>query len=314
MIFELSSWLYKNNYPFADVEENLNNAADILLEIEAIFEDDEDLEEEGKTLHSKRSTSSRKSRLSKRSRSKKSGVSGSKRRSSVTGGKSKASERTKSRNYSTHTSKTKTIFAKMLDYDPYPLYMNINHFEHLFKIQVFLSIVSNDYIKKQEYLLDAFFILKKIIEISMKTMNCIEFYEKNKDDIITNNFDGTDVNPLMSLVSNYYIAKDMNIPQTYTVPETLDGWLTYNWPEKFLNKIQSENDANANQAATITNSNNSLPNYTFFCKKSFETPYQFFYYFNCFCNSTSKYSNNSSNSTEFCNLTKSINKIILKQI
>lgn len=280
VIFELSSWLYKNNYPFADVEENLNNAADILLEIEAIFEDDEDLEEEGKTLHSKRSTSSRKSRLSKRSRSKKSGVSGSKRRSSVTGGKSKASERTKSRNYSTHTSKTKTIFAKMLDYDPYPLYMNINHFEHLFKIQVFLSIVSNDYIKKQEYLLDAFFILKKIIEISMKTMNCIEFYEKNKDDIITNNFDGTDVNPLMSLVSNYYIAKDMNIPQTYTVPETLDGWLTYNWPEKFLNKIQSENDANANQAATITNSNNSLPNYTFFCKKSFETPYQFFYYFN----------------------------------
>ncbi|MGL4948143.1 MAG: hypothetical protein ACRC42_02035, partial [Mycoplasma sp.] len=115
IIFEWSSWLYKNNYPFNDIEENLNQAADILLEIESIFDDEDDLEDDGQTLHSKRSTSSRRSRLSKRSRSKKSGVSGSRRRSSITGGKSKASERSKSRNYSSHTSKTKTIFAKMLD-------------------------------------------------------------------------------------------------------------------------------------------------------------------------------------------------------
>ena len=280
VIFELSSWLYKNNYPFSDVEENLNTAADILLEIEAIFEDDEDLDEEGKTLHSKRSTSSRRSRLSKRSKSRKSGVSGSKRRSSVAGGKSKASERSKSRNYSTHTSKTKTIFAKMLDYDPYPLYMNINHFEHLFKIQVFLSIVSNDYIKKQEYLLDAFFILKKILEMTMKTMNIVEFYEKNKEDIQTMNFEGSDINPLSSLVNNYYISKDMNIPQIYSLPETLDGWLTFAFDDKLLKRIESENSYTESQKANITNAQCSLPNYTFFCKKSFETPFQFFYYFN----------------------------------
>ena len=50
------------------------------------------------------------------------------------------------------------------------LYMNIQHLEHLFKIQVFLSIVSPNYGEKQNYLLNAFHVLRKIIEISLTIM------------------------------------------------------------------------------------------------------------------------------------------------
>ena len=81
--------------------------------------------------------------------------------------KSKVSERTKARGISRNSSRTKAVFAKILDYDPYSLYMNIQNLEHLFKIQVFLSIVSPNYEEKQNYLLNAFHVLRKIIEISL---------------------------------------------------------------------------------------------------------------------------------------------------
>ena len=279
VIFELASWLYKNNYPYNDIEENLNQAADILLEIEPVFEEDEPIADDGRSLTSRKSSSSRSSRLSKKSKSRRSQSRVSKNKSSVSKAKSKASERTKSRGISRHSSRTKTVFAKILDYDPYPLYMNLQHLEHLFKIQVFLSIVAPTYEKKQNYLLDAFYVLRKIIEISLTTMNCIDFFEKNKEEIEKMNFIGTDLNPLSSLIAHYYIEKDINIPQVYKLPESLEEWLTFEWDENFLNRIQKENEINANQNATIDNANISIPNYTFICKKSFETPYQFFYYF-----------------------------------
>ena len=262
VIFELATWLYKNNYPYQDVEDNLNQAADIVLEIEPIFDDENDLDdEEGKTLHSKRSSSSRTSRLSKRSKSKRSAASKtSKHKSSVSKGKSKASERAKSRNYSKKGSNTKTVFAKLLDYDPYPVYMNIQHMDHLFKIEVFLSIVAQDYKKKQEYLLDAFYVLKKMLEISLKTMNVIEFFEKNKENIEQMEFIGADINPLSSLVTHYYIEQDINIPQIYTLPENLDGWLTFEWPENFIKRIILENEINSNPNSELKNANISLPN------------------------------------------------------
>ena len=49
--------------------------------------------------------------------------------------------------------------------------------------------------------------------------------------------------------------------------------------KNFLNRIQKEKEKNANQNAKIDNANISIPNSTFICKKSFEAPYQFFYYF-----------------------------------
>ena len=47
-------------------------------------------------------------------------------------------------------------------------------------------------------------------------------------------FIGADINPLSSLVTHYYIEQDSNIPQIYILPENLDGWLTFEWPENFL--------------------------------------------------------------------------------
>ncbi|MCQ2815670.1 MAG: hypothetical protein MJ252_00240 [archaeon] len=280
VIFELSVWLYKNNFPYSEVEENLNSAADVLLEIDAVFEGGDDVSDD---LHSRKSSSSRRSRLSKKSKSKKSGMSSSKKLSKAGMSKSKMSDRSKSRNYSSHTSKTKTVFAKMLDYDPYPLYLNMNHYEELFKIQVFLGIVSPNLKKKKEYLLDSFYILRKLLEISFKTFNCISFYEKNKDEITSNNFTTEDINPLNTFVSNYFIAKDMNIPQVISLPETLDTLINFEFPEEFLKRIEKENEAekeipSAAEGGNI--SNESLPNYTFFCKKSFESPFQFYYYLN----------------------------------
>ena len=279
VIFELATWLYKNNYPYTDIEENLNQAADILLEIEPVFEEDEAIADDGRSLTSRKSSSSRSSRLSKKSKSIRSRSRTSKNKSVASKVKSKASERTKTRGISRHSSKTKTVFAKILDYDPYPLYMNLQHLEHLFKIQVFLSIVAPTYEKKQNYLLDSFYVLRKIIEISLTTMNVIDFFEKNKEEIEKMNFIGTDLNPLSSLIAHYYIEKDINIPQIYKLPESLEDWLTFEWDENFVNRIQKENEINSNQNATIENQNISIPNYTFICKKSFETPYQFFYYF-----------------------------------
>ena len=39
-MIELSSWLYKNNYSYIDIENHLLQAADYLLEIEPIFDED----------------------------------------------------------------------------------------------------------------------------------------------------------------------------------------------------------------------------------------------------------------------------------
>ena len=203
----------------------------------------------------------------------------SKNKSTTSRAKSKVSERTKRTGITRQTQRTKTVFAKILDYDPYPLYMNIQHLEHLFKIQIFLAIVAPNFEKKMNYLLDGFYILRKIIEISLTTMNVIDFFEKNKEEIEKMNFIGNDLNPLSSLISHYYIEKDIKIPQIYKLPESLEEWLIFDWDENFINRIIKENEINKNQNATLENANISIPNYTFFCQKSFETPYQFFYYF-----------------------------------
>ena len=126
--------------------------------------------------------------------------------------------------------------------------MNIQHMDHLFKIEVFLSIVAQDYKKKQEYLLDAFYVLKKMLEISLKTMNVIEFFEKNKENIEQMEFIGADINPLSSLVTHYYIEQDINIPQIYTLPEN------------FIKRIILENEINSNPNSELKNANISLPN------------------------------------------------------
>jgi hypothetical protein len=262
VLCETASWLYKNNYPVEEVEEYYLQAADIFLEIEPVFEDDEALDDESNTLHSKRSTSSRRSRLSKRSKSKK-----TVNRQSIQNTKAKntkASNRTlKSRVYSVQTAKTKTVFGSNVDVDYYPIYLTVSHFEQLFKIHVSLAITTNDSKKKQDYLLDAFFFLNKIMEASLKTLNCLEYWEKNKEELnkfATVDKDGNSINPLQSLINNYYTTKELNIPVVHSMPDSLDGWIFYNVPEFFQKQSKEFQDRN------------------FFSKKAFDKPYQFHYY------------------------------------
>jgi len=270
IIFELSTWLYKNNYSFDDIEDNLTQAADILLEIEPIYEEEDEMDlDDEKTLHSKRSTSSRRSKLSKKSRSQRSE---SKRKSEKNQSRTVKSNKesrkvSKSRNYSSKQEKTKTVFAKLLDVDPYPLYMNIIHLEKLFKIHVFMGMASDDSKKQQDYLMDSFFFLMKILEISFKTLNCLDFYDKNKDDIqkfsqenLENYNSDLKINTESALVNNYFLTRELNIPQLFNLPETLEGWLNYDFPEYFFKKTSEFSDK------------------TFFNKKSFEKPFQFYYY------------------------------------
>lgn len=317
VIFELGCWLYKNNYPFDDIEDQLLQAADFVLDIDQMFDaEEEDLEEENKTMHSKRSTSI-KSRISKKSKQSKSKQSQDKKKS-ITGKRSsifsKTSNRTsRSRNYSNAGSKTKTVFSKIMDYDPYPLFMNVKHLEQLVKIHVFLAIIVPDLKKRQEYLLDAFYFLMKIFDISYKTLNCFDFYDKNKEDILKQAFvSQNELNPLTALINNYFMAKDLNIPQTYSLPDTMEGWVTYTYPEAFTKKlietkdcIQRENIINLNPSNQGNNLNSQntikdanlkdktekekqinnelaikslITSNTFFTKKSFEKPYLFYYY------------------------------------
>ena len=73
-------------------------------------------------------------------------------------------------------------------------------------------------------------------------------------------FIGADINPLSSLVTHYYIEQDSNIPQIYILPENLDGWLTFEWPENFIKKIILEKEINSNRNSELKNANISLPN------------------------------------------------------
>jgi tetratricopeptide (TPR) repeat protein len=46
IMFEMATWLYKNNHPIEDVEEQLLQATDVLLEIEPIFDEEDNLEDD----------------------------------------------------------------------------------------------------------------------------------------------------------------------------------------------------------------------------------------------------------------------------
>jgi hypothetical protein len=98
----------------------------------------------------------------------------------------------------------------------------------------------------------------KMFELSFKTLNCLDFYEKNKADIDKFTVDKGG-NPLQSLIRNYFLG-EVNIPVVFTLPESLEGWLNYEFPPFFLKKIGEVEDN------------------TFFSKKAFEKPQQFYFY------------------------------------
>ena len=48
------------------------------------------------------------------------------------------------------------------------------------------------------------------------------------------------IDTVVTLVNNYFLSRDLNIPQVYTLPENLENWLTFDFPEFFIKKIFSK--------------------------------------------------------------------------
>ena len=245
-IVELCSWLYKNNYPSVDIENHLLQAADYLLEIEPLFDNDEDLEEDGVTVITKRSGASRLSRMSKNSKIKSDNSKNTKNKSKIS---SKVNNKSNKRNYSIKSNRTKTVFSKLSPLEPYPVYLNILHLSKLFCIHVQLSQLSyedsfnkntnkNENIsnKELEYLLDSFYFLTKMQETSFKTLNCLLFYDNCKEDIFKLNLDIN--NPICSLVDYYYTSKELNINQIYSYPDNIEDIILFEYPEVYIRKIK----------------------------------------------------------------------------
>ena len=146
-----------------------------------------------------------------------------------------------------------------MDYDPFPLYHTVYHFEQLFRIYVFLGINTNNEEKMKDYLLDAFFFIMKIFEISFDTLNVIDFYEKNKEEITKFNLEGG--NQISSMINHYFTTKkELNFSQVYTLPDSLENWISYDFPPIFKEKIPK------------------IQEKTFFCKTAFNKPFQTFCY------------------------------------
>ena len=107
-------------------------------------------------------------------------------------------------------------------------------------------------------MLDAFYFLMKMFELSYKTLNCLDFYEKNKEEIGKFSLEKAG-SPLQALIRNYFL-EEFNVPIVYSLPDALEGWLNYDFPPFFIKKIQEFEDN------------------TFFSKKAFEKPQKFYFY------------------------------------
>ncbi len=110
----------------------------------------------------------------------------------------------------------------------------------------------------KEYLLDAHYFIMKIFELSFKTLNVIDFYEKNMDEITKFNLEGG--NQLSSMINHYFVTKELNVPQVFSVPEIYENWISFDFPPIFKEKIPK------------------IQEKTFFCKAAFNKPFQTFYY------------------------------------
>jgi len=121
ILIEYSEWLHRHCYANQDVEDQLNLAADLLMDVEPGWDEEEDegLDGEGDDEHKSRKTGkSRQSMLSKTSKTVKSKQKSTAPKKSTVGGKSKASMRSKtlrSKAGSRVSKKTSTALSKRQD-------------------------------------------------------------------------------------------------------------------------------------------------------------------------------------------------------
>jgi len=157
VLMEFGEWLNRHAYPIKRTRDTLLQAADILIEIELMEEDDDDDEvHKAPTIFSKGSKSSKRSHVksktkSKLSKSKKSKMGKSrkskgsrlrsKKQSSRTGSRMSRTRSRKSKSSKRKTKLSSTIFTEREE-DPFPEELNCLHFERLFRIHAMLAMIS----------------------------------------------------------------------------------------------------------------------------------------------------------------------------
>lgn len=261
---EFASWIYKNSQnfihlknnkskfvntdsitnPLLEVEEQLLQAVDFILEIDSGYDED-NLEDDNITAITKKSGGSKLSRYSKASK-----IKSDKSKSKNTKVKSNKTS-SKTRNYNGAMQKIQSVFSKQQGLDPYPVYLNVSHYQSLFNIHVQLGIVNS--LKQREYYLDAFYFLTKTIDISFKTLNIILFFYRNKEEVdkLKLNLD----NPLENLITYCYTTKEFNVPELYSPPEFIHNYCEWEFPDIFLKYVEEFNSPNFFSVDAFTNQN-----------------------------------------------------------
>lgn len=244
VLIDYSEWLYRNQYPTLDVEDQLLLAVDVLLDIEPGWEDEEEGYEEDntKTLKSKKSKGSRASRVSQ-AKSKMSKVSKKtgktvKKSNAGKSGMSRASKRTVM-SRTTSKTKTKTALSRRENEDPQPSFLNVSHFDKLFRIHSMLAFISYE---QKEIALDAQFFIIKMWELSYKTLNAFLFLDKHRDQAEKLGFNDKDPEARQNFYNEVFANPEVEMPQLHELPETPEGWVNFEPNEELIKMCEKHED------------------------------------------------------------------------
>lgn len=245
VLIDYAEWLHRNEYPTLDVEDQLLLAVDVLLDLEPGWDEgEEDTPEEEKTkTKSRKSKGSRASRVSK-AKSKMSKVSrktGKTAKKSMAGrsGMSRASRRTALSKTTTRTKKTKTALSRRENEDPQPLFLNVSHYDKLFRIHSMLSYLSYE---QKEIALDAQFFVVKMWEQSYKTLNAFEFLDKHRDQAEKLGFNDQDPDARANFYNEVFTNPDVELPSLFSFPESPEGWIDFEPQEEFIQLSKKHED------------------------------------------------------------------------
>lgn len=245
VLIEYAEWMHRHQYNSQDVDDQLMLAVDLLMEIEPSGWDDEDEDmavggndDDAKTRKTGKSGSSRNSKAltkkSKGGKSMKQSAAGKTTKTKV----SKASMRSKSmKSSATRVSKkTTTSLSKRQEEDANPIYLNCSHYDKLVRIHSMLAMLASDSQKQREYALDAHYFIMKMWEQSFISLNATLFFEKHQAQIAELGFKVTDTASRREFFGEILTSNEIQIPATYSMPEKLEDWCTFQTPEELIQK------------------------------------------------------------------------------
>ena len=264
VLIEFSEWLLRNGYEYRMVNDNLLEAANVLvdIEIEQRDDDDEDFGEDHARSNSIYSKSSRKlSSVSKSVKSRqttKSTVSKQKKTTenkstmSKGGAKSKISaagsrlSRASLRGTTNMKTKVSKSFFAEREEEGNPEKLNVSHFDRLLRIHGMLAMLAKTNEEALQYSLNAKLFLLKIFELSYKTLNTMEqaaikLSQMNKDDKTLKN---PNANPEKPLEGE---APDIK----FNLPQKPEEWINYQIPKEFIERIRTTENTNIMSKVTF---------------------------------------------------------------